>query len=444
MGLLDRIQKAWNAFIGKGPPNKEFYLQRPYEDYGRSSTYRPDRLYYSKGQEKTLINAVYNRIAMDVAAVNIRHVKNDDQGRFIKEMDSSLNRVFSVEANKDQTARAFVQDIVMSLFDEGCVALLPVDTDKNPDTNTTINIYTMRVAKIIQWYPDHVQLEAYNDRTGNRETITMRKSEVAIIENPFYAIMNEPNSIMQRLIKKFNLLDVIDAQSGSGRLNLIIQLPYVIKTEARQKQAAQRSADIERQLAESNYGIAYTDGTEKITQLNRPAENNLLTQVQFLTSMLFSQLGVTEEILNGTADENTMQNYMTRCVNPICRAICEEIDRKFITETGRTQGQAITYFNEPWKLIPIDKIPDFADKLTRNEIMSSNEFRQILGMKPSSDPKADKLLNKNIAQPTEDQVPKKENTPDPDDDTEDDDSYDEVQAAMELEELKELSKKNGG
>lgn len=444
MGLLDRIQKAWNAFIGKGPPNKEFYLQKPYENLGRSSTYRPDRLYYSKGQEKTLINAVYNRIAMDVAAVNIRHVKNDDKGRFLKEMDSSLNRVFSVEANKDQTARAFVQDIVMSMFDEGCVALLPVDTDKNPDTHETFNIYTMRVAKIVQWYPDAVQLEAYNDRTGNREYVTMKKSEVAIIENPFYAIMNEPNSIMQRLIKKFNLLDIIDAQSGSGRLNLIIQLPYVIKTEARQKQAAQRSADIEKQLAESNYGIAYTDGTEKITQLNRPAENNLLNQVQFLTSMLFSQLGVTEEILNGTADENTMQNYMNRCVNPICRAICEETDRKFITETGRTQGQEITYFNEPWKLIPVSKIPEFADKLTRNEIMSSNEFRQILGMKPSNDPKADQLINKNIAQPTDSQVPTNEPTPNPEDDPEDDDSYDEDEAAKELEQLKKLSKKNGG
>ena len=434
MGLFDRLKKAWNILTANSPPQTEFQLQKPYVDLGRSSTYRPDRVYYTKGQEKTLINAVYNRIAMDVASVNIRHVKLDKDKRFKEEMKSTLNDCLSVEANKDQTARAFFQDVVMSMFDEGCIAIVPIDYDDEPKTQDgqDVDILTMRVGRIVQWYPDYIRVEVYNDRLGYKQEITVPKERAAIIENPFYAIMNEPNSIMQRLVKKFNLLDIIDAQSGSGRLNLIIQLPYVIKTEARKKQAAERSADIEKQLAESNYGIAYTDGTEKITQLNRPAENNLMNQIQFLTSMLFSQLGVTEEILNGTADPKTMQNYMNRCVNPICRAIVEEMDRKFLTKTARTQGQAITYFNDVFKLIPVDQIPDFADKLTRNEIMSSNEFRQILGMKPSSDPKADKLVNKNISQPDEE-----ESSSSTSQETE------EQSAAKELELLKETSK-NGG
>lgn len=434
MGLFDRLKKAWNVLTANSPPKTEFYLQKPYVDLGRSSTYRPDRVYYTKGQEKTLINAVYNRIAMDVATVNIRHVKLDSDKRFKEEMKSTLNDCLSVEANKDQTARAFIQDVVMSLFDEGCIAIVPIDYDDEPETRDgqDVDILTMRVGRIVQWYPNDIRVEVYNDRLGYKQEITVPKERAAIIENPFYAIMNEPNSIMQRLVKKFNLLDIIDAQSGSGRLNLIIQLPYVIKTEARKKQAAERSADIEKQLAESNYGIAYTDGTEKITQLNRPAENNLMNQIQFLTSMLFSQLGVTEEILNGSADPKTMQNYMNRCVNPICRAIVEEMDRKFLTKTARTQGQAITYFNDVFKLIPVDQIPDFADKLTRNEIMSSNEFRQILGMKPSSDPKADKLVNKNISQPDEE-----ESSSSTSQETE------ETSAATELELLKETSK-NGG
>lgn len=430
MGLLDRLKHAWNVLVAENSPPKELYLQQPYIDRGRSSTYRPDRLYYTKGQEKTLINAVYNRIAMDVAAINMRHVKLDKDGRFESEMDSTLNSCLALEANKDQTGRAFIQDIVMSMFDEGCIAVVPIDYDDEPkkDTGLDVDILSMRVGRIVQWYPNYVRVEVYNDNTGNKQEITVPKARTAIIENPFYAIMNEPNSIMQRLVKKFNLLDIIDAQSGSGRLNLIIQLPYVIKTEARKQQAAARSADIEKQLAESNYGIAYTDGTEKITQLNRPAENNLLNQVQYLTSMLFSQLGVTEEILNGTADPKTMQNYMNRCVNPICRAIVEEMNRKFLTQTARTQGQSIMYFNDVFKLIPVDQIAEFADKLTRNEIVSSNEFRQFIGLKPSKDPKADELRNKNIAQPEEiqnDPIPEEEN------------------AAKELEKLKQEAK-NGG
>lgn len=433
MALLDRLKKAWNVLVAENSPPKELYLQKPYIDYGRSSTYRPDRLYYTKGQEKTLINAVYNRIAMDVAAIDIRHVKLDKNNRFESEMDTTLNSCLSLEANKDQTARAFIQDVVMSMFDEGCIAIVPIDYDDEPknDNGLDVDILTMRVGRIVQWYPDNVRVEVYNDRLGYKQEITVPKSRTAIIENPFYAIMNEPNSIMQRLVKKFNLLDIIDAQSGSGRLNLIIQLPYVIKTEARKKQAAERSADIEKQLAESNYGIAYTDGTEKITQLNRPAENNLMNQIQFLTSMLFSQLGVTEEILNGTADPKTMQNYMNRCVNPICRAITEEMNRKFLTKTARTQHQAITYFNDVFRLIPIDQIAEMADKLTRNEIVSSNEFRQFIGLKPSSNPRADELINKNIAHP-EEEVPSSSTSQETHD-----------AAKQELELMKELSS-NGG
>ena len=434
MGLFDRLKKAFNVLLADDPSSKEFYLQKPYIDYGRSSTYRPDRLYYTKGQEKTLINAVYNRIAMDVAAVNIRHVRLDDEGRFKEEIKSPFNNCLSVEANKDQTARAFFQDVVMSMFDEGCIAILPIDYDDEPkeDSALDVDILTMRVGRITQWFPDNVRVEVYNDRTGTKQEITVPKARTAIIENPFYAIMNEPNSIMQRLVKKFNLLDIIDAQSGSGRLNLIIQLPYVIKTEARKKQAAERSADIEKQLAESNYGIAYTDGTEKITQLNRPAENNLMNQIQFLTSMLFSQLGVTEEILNGTADAKTMQNYMNRCVYPICRAIVEEMTRKFISQTARTQGHSVKYFNDIFTLIPVDQIAEIADKLTRNEIVSSNEIRQFIGLKPSQDPRADKLVNKNIPQP-EEETPSSSSSKDQND-----------KAAKSDSELQKEMSKNGG
>ncbi len=398
MGLLDRLSHAWNAFFGKGPPfdyNKQF-IQPRYFDVGLSSTYRPDRVYFTRGQEKTFVNTIINRLAVDASSADIRHVRLDENDRYKEEVDDELNNCLSVEANKDQDARSFIRDIVMSMLDEGCVAVVPIDTDIDPKDSTSYKIETMRVGKILQWYPDYIQVECYNDRIGQRQTITVPKKSTAIIENPFYAIMNEPNSILQRLIRKLNLLDVIDAQSGSGKLNLIIQLPYVIKTEARQQQAAKRRDDIEDQLAKSQYGIAYTDGTEKITQLNRPAENNLLTQVQYLTSMLFSQLGLTESILNGTADEKTMLNYQNRIIVPILCAITEEFDRKFLTKTARTQKQSIMYFIKPFKYVNASDMAEIADKFTRNEIMTSNEIRQVMGMKPSADPRADELRNKNL------------------------------------------------
>lgn len=412
MGLFDRLQHAWNAFFGKGPPfdyNKPYVPPR-YFDLGVSSSYRPDRLYYTRGQEKTFVNTIINRIAVDASAIDIRHVRLDDNDRFLEEIDDDLNNCLSVEANKDQDARSFIRDIVMSMLDEGCVAVVPIDTDINPKDSTSYNIETMRVGKIIQWYPDFIQVECYNDRTGKKQTITVPKKSTAIIENPFYAIMNEPNSILQRLIRKLNLLDVIDAQSGSGKLNLIIQLPYVIKTEARQQQAAKRRDDIEDQLAKSQYGIAYTDGTEKITQLNRPAENNLLTQVQYLTSMLFSQLGLTESILNGTADEKTMLNYQNRIIVPILCAITEEFRRKFLTKTARTQRQDIMYFVNPFKYVQASDMAEIGDKMTRNEIMTSNEIRQIMGLKPSTDPNADELRNKNLNR-SDQEVPPPEGDP---------------------------------
>lgn len=428
MGLLDRFQKAWNAFFGKGPPYDETNLYKvpKYMEYGRMSTNRPDRLYYSKGQEKSLVNAVYNRIALDVASIDIRHIKVDPENkRYEKDVDSSINDILTFVANKDQTGRQLIQDIVMSMFDEGCVAVVPIDYDDEPKENTiATDILSMRVGKITAWYPDNVEVEVYNDITGTKQLLTVPKSRTAIIENPFYAVMNEPNSVVQRLIKKYNLLDMIDTQSASGKLNLIIQLPYVIKSEARKKQAADRRADIEDQLANSQYGIAYTDGTEKVMQLNRPADNNLLAQIQFLTSMFMGQLGITDEILNGTADAKTMQNYFNRSIEPICRAITEEFSRKFITKTGRTQGQRITYFNQTYKLISIDSIPDFADKMTRNEILSSNEVRQMIGMLPSSSPDADELRNKNLNKNSEEEVPTEK-----------------TDAAAELALMKQLSKK---
>lgn len=401
MGLLDRLSHAWNAFFGKGPPyNLENQFRQPvFVDLGMSSTYRPDRVYFTRGQEKSLINTVYTRISVDVSSIDIRHVRLDDNGRFKEEIESDLNNCLKIESNKDQTARSFIQDVVMSMFDEGCVAVVPVDTDIDPAVSDSYKILTMRTGKIVQWYPDDVQVEVYNDIIGQKQLITVPKKETAIIENPFYSIMNEPNSIAQRLVRKFNLLDVVDAQSGSGKLNLIVQLPYVIKTDARRNQAEKRRDDIENQLAKSQYGIAYTDGTEKITQLNRPAENNLFNQVQYLTSMLFSQLGVTESILNGTADEKTMLNYYNRTVVPILNAISEEFRRKFLTKTARSQKQTIMYFNDPFKLVQISNIAEIADKFTRNEIMTSNEIRQIVGLRPSDDPKADELRNKNLNAP---------------------------------------------
>ena len=403
MGFLDKLKHAWNAFTayGNDPPSNGYIYPSHYQDLGLVSTFRPDRVYFTRGQEKSLVSTVYNRIAMDVAGVDIKHVKIDNDGRYLSDVDSGLNDCLNYQTNKDQTARAFIQDIVMSMFDEGCVAVVPIDTSINPAKTTSYDILTMRVGKIIQWYPDYVMVEVYNDKTGRKEQITVPKKTTAIIENPLYAIMNEPNSVLQRLITKFNLLDAIDAQSGSGRLDLIVQLPYVIKTETRREQAEKRRADIETQLATSKYGIAYTDGTEKITQLNRPVENNLMTQIQYLTSMLFSQLGITQSILDGTADEKTMLNYMSRTIKPILRAITEEMGRKFITKTGRSQGQRIMYFNNPFELIPVSNLADLADKFTRNEIMSPNEVRQIVGLRPVQNQKADELRNRNLNEPSD-------------------------------------------
>lgn len=392
MGLLDRLRNAWNAFIDN---DKTTYPN--YYNFGLASSSRPDRTVLSRGNEKSIISSVYNRIALDCSSVTLKHVKIDENNRYIKDIDSDLNNCLSLESNKDQTSRAFIQDVVLSLFDEGCIAIVPIDTDTDVDKNSSYKIYSLRVGKITQWFPDHVQIEVYNDRKGIRQEIVMPKSSVAIIENPMYAITNERNSTLQRLIRKLNLLDVIDEQSSSGKLDLIIQLPYVIKTDARREQAELRRKDIENQLAGSKYGIAYTDGTEKITQLNRPVENNLMKQIEFLTSMLYSQLGITQAVLDGTADDKTMTNYLNRTVVPIMAAIADEMTRKFLTKTARSQYQRITYFNDPFKLIPVTSLAEIADKFTRNEVMSSNEIRQIVGMKPVDDARADELRNKNIS-----------------------------------------------
>lgn len=396
MGFLDRLAHAWNAFKQVEEPN---YRAPTYINYGYSSSSRPDRMYFSRGNERSIVTAIYNRIAIDCADIDIKHVKLDDKERYLNTINSGLNKCLTLEANKDQTAKAFMQDVVQSLFDEGCIAIVPIDTDINPET-ASYDIESMRVGKIIQWFPDNVRLEVYNDRLGYKQEIIMAKKNVAIIENPLYSIMNSPNSTLQRLIRKLNILDAIDEQSGSGKLDLIIQLPYVVKTETRRQQAEQRRADIESQLSNSKFGIAYTDGTEKITQLNRSVDNNLLNQITYLTSMLYSQLGITEAILNGTADEKTMLNYINRTVKPIVKAIADEIKRKFLTKTARTQSQSIAYFLDPFKLVPVNDLAEIADKFTRNEIMSSNEIRQIVGLRPVEDPKADELRNKNL-NPTE-------------------------------------------
>ena len=395
MGISDRLQHAWNAFMNKDPT----YGSRV---YGTSYSTRPDRPRLSRGNERSIVTSVFNRIALDVSSINIQHCKLDDNGRLIKTIDSGLNRCLNLEANIDQTGRAFLQDIVISMFDEGVVAVVPVDTDINPE-NGSFDILSMRTGKIIDWYPEHVRVRVYNDKTGEKEDIIQLKKNVAIIENPLYAVINEPNSTMQRLIRKLNLLDVIDEQSGSGKLDLIIQLPYVVKSPARRQQAEERRKDIEMQLSGSKYGIAYTDGTERITQLNRSVDNNLMKQIEYLTSMLYSQLGITQGVLDGTADEQTMLNYHTRCIEPIISAIVDELKRKFLTKTARTQKQSISFFRDPFKLVPVNNIAEIADKFTRNEILTSNEIRQIIGMKPSDDPKADKLVNSNIAQPAEEQ-----------------------------------------
>lgn len=389
MSILNRLQHAWNAFVGN--ENNSY----THKDIGYGSSFNPGRIRISVGNERSIITSVYNRMAIDCSGIAINHVKLDDSGRMIEIIKSDLNNCLTMEANKDQHSRAFIQDAVMSLFDEGVVAIVPIDTDVDP-VQGTYNIETMRTGKIIQWYPDHVQVEVYNDRTGHRENITVEKKDVAIIENPLYSIMNEKNSVLQRLIMKLNLLDAVDQQSSSGKLDLIVQLPYIVKSPARKKQAEERRADIESQLTGSKYGIAYTDGTEKITQLNRSVENNLLKQIEYLTSMLYSQLGITTSIMDGTANDTAMLNYMNRTVEPIISALVLEMNRKFLTKTKRMAGESIRYFNDLFKLMPVDKLAEVADKFTRNEIISSNEMRQILGLKPSLEPGADQLRNKNI------------------------------------------------
>lgn len=395
MGIRDRLQHAWNAFVY----NDNTYVDP--QNLGGLSTYKPDRVHFSRGVERSIVTSVYNRLALDVSSIAIKHVRLDENGRFKEEVDSGLQNCLNVEANIDQTGRAFLQDVVMSMLDEGCVAIVPVDTTIDPAKSGSYEINTMRTGKILEWYPAHVRVRVYNDKRGIHEEIVLPKSAVAIIENPLYAVINEPNSTMQRLIRKLNLLDVVDEQTSSGKLDLIIQLPYVIKTDARRKQAEERRKDIEMQLSGSKYGIAYTDGTERITQLNRPAENNLMKQVEYLTGMLYSQLGLTQSIMDGSADDKTMLNYYNRTVEPILAAITDEIKRKFLTKTARSQRQTIMYFRDPFKLTPVLDLAEIADKFTRNEIMTSNEIRQIVGMKPADDPSADELRNKNLNQSNE-------------------------------------------
>ena len=393
--ISSRLKHAWNAFINNRDPTASF------RDIGGGYSYRPDRPRLTRGNERSIVTSVYNRIALDVAAIDIQHCKLDENGRLLEEMDSKLNKCLTLEANLDQTSRAFIQDAVMSMLDEGCVAIVPVETTLDPKVTQSYDILSMRTAKILEWFPKHVRVRLYNERTGQKEDIRLPKSMVAIVENPLFAVINEPNSTMQRLIRKLSLLDVTDEQTASGKLDLIIQLPYIIKTDARRQQAEQRRKDIEMQLAGSKYGIAYTDGTEKITQLNRSLENNLMKQVEYLTNLLFSQLGITQSILDGTADEKTMLNYYTRTIEPIVSAIVDEMKRKFLSKTARSQKQSIMFFRDPFKLVPVNDIAEIADKFTRNEIMSSNEFRQIVGLRPSSDPKADKLINSNLNHPEE-------------------------------------------
>lgn len=387
-----RLKHAWNAFVNNRDPtvNNNVYV-------GSGYSYRPDRRRFTRGNERSIISAIYNRIALDVAAIEIQHCKLDKDGRYIDTIKSGLNECLNVSANIDQTPRAFIQDVVVSMFDEGCVAIVPVDTSSDPRTGS-FDILSMRTGKVVDWYPAHVRVNVYNERTGQKEDVLLPKSAVAIVENPFYAVMNEPSSTLQRLIRKLNLLDAVDEQSSSGKLDLIIGLPYTIKSEARKKQAEQRRQAIEEQLSGSKYGIAYTDATEHITQLNRPIENNLMKQIEYLTSMLYSQLGITQAVLDQTADEKTMLNYTNGTIEPIISAIVDAMKRTFLTKTARTQGQSIKFFRDSFRLAPINEVAELADKLTRNEILTKNEFRQKLGFKPADDPKADMLINSNISQ----------------------------------------------
>lgn len=395
-----RLKKAWNAFRDQDETYYNVYNDR-YTSYSNGSSYRPDRTRLSTRNERSIVTSIFNRIALDVASIDIYHCRLDDNDRYKENIDSTLNNCLTLESNIDQTSRAFMQDVVLSMFDEGSVAIVPVDTIKDPMKTDSYEILTLRTGRIVTWYPKHVRVELYDDNTGIKREITLPKSRVGIIENPLYAVMNEPNSTLQRLIRKLVLLDSIDEQSGSGKLDLIIQLPYIVKSEARRQQAEQRRKDIERQLKGSKYGIAYTDGTEKITQLNRPLENNLMKQIEYLTSMLYSQLGITQGVMDGTADEKTMTNYYSRTIEPIVSSIVDEIKRKFLTKTARSQKQSIVFFRDPFKLVPVSDLAEISDKFTRNEILSSNEIRQVVGRKPSDDPKADQLINSNISQPTE-------------------------------------------
>lgn len=398
MALNERLQHAWNAFLNKDPTVE-------YEYVTQVSSYRPDRVKPKMGHERTIITSVYNRIALDVAAINIQHVRLDENGRFNEIIESGLNECLNLNANIDQTGRAFIQDVVMSMMDEGVVAIVPVDTTLDPNITGGYDINSLRTGKIIEWRPAHVKVRLYNDRTGILEEVLLPKNNVAIIENPLYAVLNEPNSTMQRLIRKLSLLDFVDEQSGSGKLDLIIQLPYIVKSQARKDQADKRRKDIEDQLAGSKYGIAYIDGTEKVTQLNRPLENNLMKQVEYLTSMLYSQLGITQSILDGTANELTMLNYYSRTIEPILSSIVDEVKRKFLTKTARAQRQSIMFFRDPFKLVPVKELAEITDKFTRNEIASSNEMRQVIGWKPSDDPSADELRNKNLNRSNEEIPP---------------------------------------
>lgn len=392
MALLDRFQNAWNAFRNKDPSNGSYF------SYGESSSIRPDRPRLIRGSERSIINSIINRISIDASSIDIKHVRLDENQRYTEDVNSGLNNCLTLEANLDQTSRAFFQDVVTSMLDEGCVAVIPVDTSIDPRNTDSYDILSLRTGKILEWYPKHVRVQVYNERTGRKEEIVVEKRTTAIIENPMYSVMNEYNSTMQRLIRKLALLDITDESTASGKMDLIIQLPYTIKTETRRAQAESRKKDIEMQLATSKYGIAYVDSTEKITQLNRSVENNLMKHVEYLTSMLYSQLGLTAEVMNGTADEQTMLNYNNRTIEPILSAIVDEFKRKFLTKTARTQSQSIEFFRDPFRLVPVNNIAEIADKFTRNEIMTSNEIRQIVGMKPSKDPKADELRNKNLSQ----------------------------------------------
>nr|DAN90880.1 MAG TPA: portal protein [Caudoviricetes sp.] len=392
MALLDRFQNAWNAFRNKDPSNGSYF------SYGESSSIRPDRPRLIRGSERSIINSIINRISIDASSIDIKHVRLDENQCYTEDVNSGLNNCLTLEANLDQTSRAFFQDVVTSMLDEGCVAVIPVDTSIDPRNTDSYDILSLRTGKILEWYPKHVRVQVYNERTGRKEEIVVEKRTTAIIENPMYSVMNEYNSTMQRLIRKLALLDITDESTASGKMDLIIQLPYTIKTETRKAQAEARKKDIEMQLATSKYGIAYIDSTEKITQLNRSVENNLMKHVEYLTSMLYSQLGLTAEVMNGTADEQTMLNYNNRTIEPILSAIVDEFKRKFLTKTARTQSQSIEFFRDPFRLVPVNNIAEIADKLTRNEIMTSNEIRQIVGMKPSKDPKADELRNKNLSQ----------------------------------------------